>query len=114
MSVILDALRKSQREHEERGPVLMLVPRSEPDLAPERRLWPWVTAGALALSAMVFAAGYWSLGLPLPWPEATLLAEAPKTVPPAPETVPPEPIARDPTPIGGELDFTAIPCIRWR
>ncbi len=38
MSVILDALRKSQREHDEHGPVLMLVPRSEPGLAPERRL----------------------------------------------------------------------------
>ena len=77
MSVILDALRKSQREHEERGPVLMLVPRPEPDLEPERRLWPWLTTGALAIGAVAFAAGYWSLGLPLPWPDATRVAEAP-------------------------------------
>ena len=91
MSVILDALRKSQQEHDERGPVLMLVPRSEPELESDHRRWPWVTAGALGVGAVVLATGYWYLGLPLRWPDVTLVAEAPTTVPPAPETVPLEP-----------------------
>ena len=92
MSVILDALRKSQQEREEHGPALRLVPRAEPGPTSQRHLWPWLIAAALVLNAVVLAVVMWPLGPPASGPEATPAAATAKAVPSAAERVRSEPI----------------------
>jgi general secretion pathway protein A len=99
MSVILDALRKSQQERDERGPKLTLVPHAESGIVSQPRVWPWALGAMLAVNAAVLAGLFWYFQ---PTPEQIVpVAEAP------PSESPPKPGPADALTRGSEAQSPA-------